>query len=72
MNTKLKEVLEAVSRLPERDQEELAAVILQELEDESRWEAAFEASQPHLKRLAEEAVEEYRAGRTEPLDPDAL
>jgi aspartate/glutamate racemase len=72
MNTKLKEVLEAVSRLPERDQEELAAVILQELEDESRWEAAFEASQPQLKRLAEEAVEEYRAGRTEPLDPDAL
>ena len=72
MNTKLTKVLEAVSRLPERDQEELAAVILQELEDEVRWEAAFEASQPQLKRLAEEALEEYRAGRTEPLDPSAL
>jgi hypothetical protein len=72
MNSKLKEVLEAVLRLPERDQEELAAVILQELEDEAKWDAAFEASQPQLKHLAEEALEDYRAGRTEPLDPDAL
>jgi aspartate/glutamate racemase len=71
MNSKLKEVFEMVSRLPEKDQEELAAVILQELKDEARWDAAFEASQPQLKRLAEEALEEYRAGRTEPLDPDA-
>jgi hypothetical protein len=72
MNSKLKEVMEAISRLPERDQEELAAVILQELEDEAKCDAAFEASQPQLKRLGEEALEEYRAGRTEPLVPDAL
>ena len=44
-----------------------AAGTPQELDDEAKWEAAFEASQPQLKRLAEEALEEYRAGHTEPL-----
>jgi hypothetical protein len=72
MNSKLKEVMEAVSRLPEKDQEELAAVILQEIEDEAKWDRTFEGSQPQLKRLAENALEEYRAGGTEPLDPTAL
>jgi hypothetical protein len=40
---------------------------MQELEDEAKWDAAFEASQTQLKRPAEEALEEYRAGLTEPL-----
>jgi hypothetical protein len=72
MNSKLKEVIDAVCRLSDKDQEELAYVILEELESEAKWQALFEASKPQLKRLAEEADEEYRAGRTEPLDPDTL
>ncbi|HSP56664.1 MAG TPA: hypothetical protein VLS25_13875 [Dehalococcoidia bacterium] len=72
MNTRLKEVMNKISRLPEADQERLAAVIEEELEDEARWQAAFDESRPQLRRLAEEAREDYRAGRTEPLDPDSL
>ena len=72
MNTRLKEVMNKISRLSEADQERLAAVIEEELEDEARWQVAFDASRPQLRRLAEEAREDYRAGRTEPLDPDSL
>jgi len=62
------------SRLPppRPEQEELAAAILEELAADERWEATFAESQSALKRLADEALKEHRAGRTEGLDPDAL
>jgi hypothetical protein len=72
MNKTLKEAFEAASRLPERDQEELAAAILDELASEARWRVALTGSQPALERLADEALAEHRDGRTEELDPDKL
>jgi hypothetical protein len=72
MTKALKKAFEAASRLPDADQDELAAAIIEELEADERWEAAFARSQDALERLADEALEDYRAGRTEPLDPDAL
>jgi hypothetical protein len=72
MTKALRKAFEAASRLPDREQEELAAAILEELAADERWEAAFAESQAVLKRLAEEALEEHRAGRSEALDPDAL
>jgi len=72
MTKALKKAFDAASKLPDREQEELAAAILEELAADERWEAAFAESQALLKRLADEAVKEHRAGRTEALDPDAL
>jgi hypothetical protein len=72
MTKALKKAFEAASRLPDAEQDELAAAILEELEADQRWEAAFASSQDTLERLGNEALEEYRSGRTEPLDPDAL
>jgi hypothetical protein len=72
MTEALRKAFEAASRLPEPEQDELAAAILEELDADERWEAAFARSQDALGRLADEALEEHRAGRTEPLDPDAL
>jgi len=43
-----------------------------ELAADERWEAAFAESRSVPKRLADEAVSEHRASRTEALDPDAL
>lgn len=40
--------------------------------DEARWDRAFAASIPQLNKLAAEAVEDRRAGRTEELDPSRL
>jgi hypothetical protein len=38
--------------------------------DEARWDEQFARSGDGLLRLAEEAAEEYRAGRTAPMEFD--
>lgn len=40
-------------------------VILEELESDARWEGSFARSQDVLARLADEALAEYRADKTE-------
>ena len=72
MTKALRKAFEAASRLPDRQEDELASAILEELAADERWEVAFAESQSALKRLADKALEEHRAGRTEALDPDAL
>lgn len=61
-----------VAQLPEADQDAIAALILEELEDERKWQISFAQSQDALARLAEEALAEHRAGQTQPLDPETL
>jgi hypothetical protein len=41
-------------------------------EIESRWEALFAESSDVIERMADQALEEHRCGRTLPLDPDTL
>ena len=72
MTKALKKAFEAASRLPDREQDELARAILEELAADEQWEAAFTESQQALEQLADEARRDHRAGRTEALDPDAL
>jgi hypothetical protein len=72
MTQALKKAFDAASRLPERDQDELAAAILDELAADERWEAALARSQSALERLADQALDEHRAGLTKVLDPDDL
>ena len=64
MTKALQRAFEAASRLPEHEQDQLAAAILEELVANQRWEEAFARSQDALARLADEAREEHRAGRT--------
>lgn len=72
MTKQLESAISRVSGLPEEEQDVIASVILQELESEERWRVAFESSQDQLANLAREAREEYRAGKTKPLDPGNL
>ena len=60
------------SKLPEPDQDTFARWILDELESDQRWDQAFATSATQLERLADEALAEYRAGRTKALDPEKL
>lgn len=71
MREALKRAFEAASRLPQREQDECAAAILEELDADERWEAIPARSQGARERVADEALEEHRAGRTAALDPDA-
>ncbi len=72
MTELLEQAIEKVKALPECEQDSLAALILEELEDEARWQSKFANSQDLLARLAAEAMAEDRAGKTRPLDVDAL
>ncbi len=72
MTKSLKRAFEAASRLPDQDQEELAAAIFDELAAEERWVAALAATGDTLETLADEALSEHATGRTKPLDPERL
>lgn len=72
MTEQLRKAIEELERLPESDQEALAAWLLDELRSERRWAELFAASPETLARLAEEAIHEFHAGKTQPFDPDAL
>jgi hypothetical protein len=70
MTKALREVFEAAAKLPAAEQDALAAAIKAELEADEKWEQLFASSQDALARLADEALAEYRSGRTQPFDPD--
>ena len=72
MTKLLEHAVEKVKNLPEPEQDAIASFILEELEDEIRWEKAFAMSQDVLARLAQEAMKEHEEGKTKELDPDAL
>jgi len=70
MTKLLKDAFDRASRLPEAEQDALAAILIAEMEDEKRWQEAFRRGEAKLTQLGEEALEEFRAGRTTPLDFD--
>ena len=72
MTELLERVIAKLKTLPASEQDAIAAMILEELEDEILWDAAFARSQDALAKLATEAMTEYQAGKTLELDPDTL
>ena len=70
MTKALEEAFREASRLPESEQDALAAAIRAEIEAEEEWKLLLSKSSNELGKLADEALSEYRAGRTEPLDPE--
>ncbi len=69
MTKLLEEVFARASRLPAEEQAALAAWLAEEIESEERWGRLFARSRNELGRLADEAIEEHAAGKTEGLDP---
>ncbi len=63
MTELLEKALAEVSKLSPEEQDAIAAIILETLGDEQRWETAFAASQDKLAKLAKKAREDVRAGR---------
>jgi len=72
MTKLLEEAFAEASKLPEQDQDALAAVILEELASERRWDQAFADSADLLAQLAEQALAEHQAGKTQMLDPERV
>ena len=72
MTNKLKKAFETASKLPDREQDALAEAILEEIESDARWTASLASHPAALERLADQALEEHRAGKTKPLIPDEI
>ncbi len=73
MSTLLLEAIERARTLPEGEQERLGALFLAEVEQavrEAEFDALIESRPDVLERLGAEALAEYEAGLTEPLDID--
>ena len=73
MGKLLDRAIEEAHKLSEDEQETIGAWLLAEIESERRWDELFSrAPSQALERMANQALEDHRAGRTSPLDPDRL
>ena len=70
MTQLLERAFAEASKLPEPEQDAVASVFLAELESEHRWSQAFASSQDALSQLADEALREFEAGETLPMDSE--
>ena len=67
MTKLLEKAIQEVAKLPAAEQDAVATILLEELTSERRWAESLAKSQDKLAELAQEAVAEYKAGRTKPL-----
>jgi hypothetical protein len=72
MTKSLERAIAEAKKLPSDQQEALAAIILEEIQDEEQWDHSFARSQSQLSRLAEKARQDIQAGRVSDLGIDEL
>ena len=68
MTQLLERAFAEASKLPETEQDSFASLLLSELDSERRWSQTFASTQDQLAGLADEALREFEAGETLPLD----
>ncbi len=68
MTQLLEKAIAEIKKLSNDEQDAIAAVLMAELESERQWERAFDSTAEQLSSLADEALAQYRAGRTEPFE----
>lgn len=66
MSRLLEQAVEEARKLPDDAQDAIAAVILEEIEDDRRWDEAFAKSPGKLAALLARAEEDIKAGRCQP------
>ena len=74
MSQRLAEAFKKIAeQLPEYEQDALEDRLLKLIEsDERDWDSLFNVSADQLEKLADRALAEHSAGRTEVLDPKKL
>jgi hypothetical protein len=72
MTELLEKAFARAAELPQQEQDALAQWILEVIEEDRQWDETFANSADVLAQLADDALAEYRAGRTQKLDPDQL
>ena len=69
MTKLLEEAFAKVSKFPESMQDAVAAIEIDELKDQQKWDTAFANSQKALSKLAVKVRDEIKNGETLPYDP---
>jgi hypothetical protein len=64
MTTLLAKAIKRLEALPQEMQDEIAAQILEDIENELRWQKTLARSQAQLDKLAAKALQESIAGKT--------
>lgn len=72
MTQLLQKAFVEAQKLPVTEQDAIAALILDEIADEARWNEAFARSQDQLAKLAEKVRGDIRAGRVKNVGIDEL
>lgn len=72
MTQLLEKALAQIAHLPDDRQDTIAAIILEELEDEQRWDEAFASSQDKLAELANKVRQDIKAGKVRQAGFDEL
>ena len=68
MTELLERAIAKLKTLSASEQDALASMILEELEDDRRWDEAFSRSPDALAKLAAATIAEYHAGKNQELD----
>jgi hypothetical protein len=72
MTELLKKAFDEAAQLPEDQQDAIASLLLEELKSDRAWGQAFDRSQDALEKLADEAIRDHKAGKTDEMDPSSL
>lgn len=72
MTRLLEQAIGEARKLPETEQDAIAALILEELADERRWDEAFAGTQDRLAQLAAKVRRDVAAGRVREVGIDEL
>lgn len=72
MTELLEKAIMELNNLPDDQQNTMAQWILEELQDDKKWDDAFANSLPQLEQLAKKALIDYQEGRTQELNLDEL
>jgi hypothetical protein len=68
MTQALNSAVAEATKLPPEEQDILAAILLEEIASEQRWSRSFAKSELVLESLAAEALADFKAGKTKPLE----
>jgi hypothetical protein len=72
MSQLLEQAVAEVRKLPDAEQDAIAALILAEIEDDRRWDEAFARAPDKLTALAKRAADQVRTGRCKAAGFDQL
>jgi len=71
MTKLLQKAFERLAKLPDEEQNAYASILLEEIDANGLWLKAVGDSPDVLEALADEALEDHKAGKTTPLDFDS-